>query len=208
MKKVLIVDDHPVARLAVKMLLEKEGLTVLGETDDGLDAVRLVKQLTPDLIVLDIDIPSLNGIDVVQRLRKNEYRGGILVLTGKDDEHYIRRCASVGADGFISKRNNMAELRNAISAIRSGYGYFPLNRARIEASGAQAQDEKHKIAELSAKEYQVLRLLVKGMKLIDIAEYMQVSDKTVSTYKSRLMKKLEARNTLELYDFAQRNNLD
>lgn len=81
MNSVLIVDDHPVARLAVRMLLEKDGMTVIGETDDGLKAVQQVRQLLPDLVIVDIDIPSINGINVVQRLRANDFKGGILFLT-------------------------------------------------------------------------------------------------------------------------------
>ncbi|BEL76210.1 MULTISPECIES: response regulator [Serratia] len=208
MNNVLIVDDHPVARLAVRMLLEKDGMVIVGETDDGLEALKLARQLLPDLILVDIDIPSLNGIDVVQRLRNNEFRGGILVLTGKDDEHYIKRCATAGADGFISKRNNLTELHDAVRAIRGGYGYFPLNRARLEAANAAPLDDKGKIASLSAKELQVLRLMARGLKIIEIAQQMRISDKTVSTYKRRLMQKLELQNMLELYDFTQRNNLD
>lgn len=208
MKNVLIVDDHPVARLAIRMLLEKDGMVIVGETDDGMEALKLARQLLPDLILVDIDIPSLNGIDVVQRLRKNEFSGGILVLTGKDDEHYIKRCAAAGADGFISKRNNLTELHDAIRAIKGGYGYFPRNRARIEAAGALPGDDKSKIASLSAKELQVLHFLAKGIKVIDISLKMQISDKTVSTYKRRLMQKLELQNMIELYDFTQRNNLD
>lgn len=208
MNNVLIVDDHPVARLAVRMLLEKDGMTVIGETDDGLEAIRLAKQLIPDLVVVDIDIPSLNGIEVVQRLRKNDYKGGILVLTGKDDDHYVKRCAAAGADGFISKRNNLTELHDAIRALKGGYGYFPLNRARLDAASSVLGDDKSKIASLSAKELQVLRYLAKGIKVVDIGVHMQISDKTVSTYKRRMMQKLELQNMVELYDFTQRNNLD
>lgn len=208
MNNVLIVDDHPVARLAVKMLLEQAQLSIIGETDDGLEALRLTKQLAPDLVVVDIDIPSLNGIEVVQRLRKHGYSGGILVLTGKDDSHYIKRCANAGADGFISKRNNLTELQDAVRALRNGYGYFPIHHARLGATGTMQEDDKSKIAELSAKELQVLHYLAKGIKLIDISVDMQISDKTVSTYKRRLMRKLELNNMVELYDFTQRNNLD
>lgn len=208
MNNVLIVDDHPVARLAVKMLLEQAKLIVVGETDDGLEALRLTKELTPDLIIVDIDILSLNGIDVVQRLRSDGYSGGILVLTGKDDEHYVKRCASVGADGFISKRNNLTELHDAIRAIRGGYGYFPLKRARLETALSSPQSDKGKLASLSAKELQVLHYLARGIKVVDIGVRMKISDKTVSTYKRRLMQKLELSNMVELYDFTQRNNLD
>lgn len=211
MQNVLIVDDHPVARFAVRMLLEKEGMTVVAETGDGLDAVSLIKQLRPDLVVIDIDMPSLNGIEVVQRLRKNGYQGGMLMLSAKDNDHYIKRCANAGADGFISKKNQIIELHDAIRALRGGYGYFPRSLARFHAVDATLNDadiEKNKIAELSTKELQVLLYLAKGEKVINIGVLMHISDKTVSTYKSRMMQKLELKNMMELYDFAQRNHLD
>ena len=208
MNSVLIVDDHPVARMAVKILLEKDFMTVVGEADNGQKALLLANQLLPDLIVMDLDIPSMNGLEVVQRLRRGGYAGRILVLTGKDDDHYVKRSASVGADGFISKRNNLTELHDAIHALRGGYGYFPLTQARSEAAGAAPSEDKDLIAELSFKELQVLRHLAKGMKMVDIAKLMKISDKTVSTYKRRMMDKLCMTNMMELFDFAQRNNLD
>lgn len=208
MKNVLIVDDHPVARLAVRMVLEKENLTVVAETEDGLHAIQLAKQLSPDLVIVDIDIVSVNGIDVVQRLRANGFNGGILVLTGKEGDHYIRRCASAGADGFLSKRNNLSELSDAVRAIRGGYGYFPRNLARLDAVSGLIDSGKGKMAELSAKELDVLRYLARGMKVVEIAREMNISDKTVSTYKSRLMSKLGLKNMVEIYDFTQRHNLD
>lgn len=208
MENVLIVDDHPVARMAVKMLLEKAGMVVSGETDDGQKAIQLAKQLSLDLVIVDIDLPSVNGIEVVERIRRNGFTGGILVLSGKEGEHYIRRCASAGADGYISKRNELSELHDAIRAIRGGYGYFPLNRARQDASKKPETDETSKISGLSQKELGVLQYLARGMKIVDIAQIMNISDKTVSTYKRRLMTKLELENMLELFDFCSRHKLD
>ncbi|NIF47411.1 response regulator [Enterobacter sp. Ap-1006] len=208
MKNVLIVDDHPVARLAVRMVLEKENLTVIAETDDGLQAIQLVRKNAPDLVIVDIDIPSVNGIDVVQRMRRDGFSGGILVLTGKEGDHYIRRCASAGADGFVSKKNNLSELSDAVRAIRSGYGYFPRHLARSDVAAGDAAADKDKLGDLSAKELDVLRHLAKGVKVVDIARQMNISDKTVSTYKSRLMAKLGLKTMIELYDFTQKHNLD
>lgn len=168
----------------------------------------MAKQLSPDLVIVDIDIVSVNGIDVVQRLRANGFNGGILVLTGKEGDHYIRRCASAGADGFLSKRNNLSELSDAVRAIRGGYGYFPRNLARLDAVSGLIDSGKGKMAELSAKELDVLRYLARGLKVVEIAREMNISDKTVSTYKSRLMSKLGLKNMVEIYDFTQRHNLD
>ncbi|MBP1133075.1 two-component system response regulator EvgA [Serratia sp. PL17] len=207
MKDVLIVDDHPVVRLAVRLLLEKDKMVVCGETDDGLEALALTRKLSPGLIIVDIDMPSLNGIDLVQRLRNNGYTGGILVLSGKDLEHYVKRCISVGADGFISKRNNLTELHDAVRAIKGGYGYFPLNRGRSGMAGNELSDQQ-KMASLSTKELQVLAFLARGVKVIEISQLMKISDKTVSTYKRRMMQKLEIHTMVELYEFTQRNNID
>lgn len=208
MKKVMIVDDHPVARLAVKMIIEKERLEIVAESDDGLQAIKLVKQFSPDLLIIDIDIPTLNGIDAVQRLRKDGFSGGILVLSGKDGDHYIRRCASAGADGFISKRHDLNELHDALRAIRGGYGYFPAKRLLQSQILGEGNSETNKIAGLSPKELDVLRYLARGMKVVEIAQIMNISDKTVSTYKSRLMVKLGLNNMVEVFDFTQRHNLD
>lgn len=208
MKNVLVIDDHPVVRLAIRMLLEKTGLVVSGETGDGHEAIQMVNHLYPELVIVDIDIPSVNGIDVVMRIRKNGFRGGILVLSGKDGEHYIRRSASAGADGFMSKSNHLTELNDAIRAIRSGYGYFPLNRARLDVALSQENNDKSKISKLSSKELDVLRYLAKGVKVVSIARMMHLSDKTISTYKSRMMEKLELNSMVELFDFTQRHNLD
>lgn len=208
MQNALIVDDHPVARMAVRLLLEKDGMTIVAETGDGFDAISLIKQHSPDLVVVDIDIPSLNGIEVIQRLRTSGYQGIMLVLSGKDDNHYVKRCANAGADGFVSKSNQLTELHDAIRALKNGYGYFPRTFARLDAASNSAKSEKDKVAELSSKELKVLHHLAKGVKVIDIGKIMNISDKTVSTYKRRLMQKLELSNMMELYDFVQRNQLD
>lgn len=207
MKNVLIVDDHPVTRFAIKILLEKEGLKVVAETSDGLEALLLVKKHSPDLVIVDIDIHSISGIELVERLRKRQYSGGILVLSGKDEPYYIKNCVSAGADGFISKANNLIDLHSAVGAIEAGYGYFPLKQARQHALDPAEDKDNQAIANLSAKELQVLRYLAKGMRLVDIGLQMSVSDKTVGTYKRRIMVKLELSNTKELYDFCIKNNV-
>ncbi|NIF58001.1 response regulator [Enterobacter sp. Ap-916] len=197
MKDVLIVDDHPVVRMAVRLLLEKDNMVVCAETDDGLEALALTRKHSPELIILDIDMPSLNGIDLVLRLRNNGFTGGILVLSGKDLEHYVKRCVNAGADGFISKRNNLTELQDAVRAIKGRQG---------SASGELSDQQK--MSSLSTRELQVLTLLARGMKVVDISKVMNISDKTVSTYKSRVLEKLELENMIELYEFTQRNNID
>ncbi|HEJ7991577.1 TPA: response regulator [Serratia liquefaciens] len=208
MKSVLVVDDHPVTRFAIKVLLEKEGLRVISETGDGLEALSLIEEHKPDLVIVDIDIHSISGIELVQRLRKRKFSGSILMLSGKDEPFYIKNCVSAGADGFISKANNLFDLHSAVAAINAGYGYFPLKQARQHALQPAEDKDKHAITNLSTKELQVLRYLAKGMRLVDIGLQMNISDKTVGTYKRRVMAKLELNSMMETYEFCIRNNLD
>lgn len=190
MARVLIIDDHPVIRLAVRIILEKENHEVVAETEDGHEGLVLARTMKPDLVIVDIDIPSINGIEVINRLRRIDFQGHILVLTGKKDNHFMTLSAQAGANGFISKQNNLPELSDALRAIQSGYSYFPMSVIKPRSQATSTWSEEDLIAELSARELQILKYLSSGMKNIDISKIMKISDKTVSTYKTRLLKKL------------------
>ncbi|WP_447880793.1 response regulator [Serratia fonticola] len=125
MSKVIIVDDHPIVRMAIQFLVEKEGHCVVAETGDGIEALALVDLHYPDIVVVDVDILTLNGIEVVRALREKSFPGIIIVISGKNPEFYSPRSALSGADGFISKKNNLPELVTAIKAAQNGYSYFP-----------------------------------------------------------------------------------
>ncbi|MHC9002349.1 response regulator [Enterobacter adelaidei] len=207
MGKVLIVDDHPIVRMAIRFLVEKEGHTIVGETGDGAEALTLVDSLYPDIIILDIDILTLNGIEVVKLLREKSFPGIIIVISGKNTEFYSPRSAASGADGFISKKNNLPELVTAIKAAQSGYGYFPLKRFETQHA-QQSMDDQERLSTLSPQEFQVFQHIIKGLENIKIANKMKISHKTVSTYKSRMMDKLGCKTQLDVFDFARRNNLE
>ncbi|HCK00053.1 MAG TPA: DNA-binding response regulator [Serratia grimesii] len=209
MLSVYTVDDHPVARLAIKLFLSNDGVHIAGEADDGLQALGFIRTMNPppDIVVVDLDIPSLSGLELIEKLRNGGYEGGILVLTGRDDAHFLSRCMGVGADGFVSKRNNLEELGDAVRAISRGYGYFPIKR-QLGAAAILPTGESEAIQHLSNRELQVLQQLARGMRIIDIAAQMHVSTKTVSTYKARLLVKLGITSTIELIDFARRHGLD
>lgn len=207
MTKVLIVDDHPIVRMAIRFLIEKEGYIVAAETGDGVEALALVDEIYPEIVVIDIDILTINGIEVVKALRKKSFPGVIIVISGKNPEFYAPRSAMSGADGFISKKNNLPELVTAIKAAQSGYGYFPLKRFE-PAQAQQALDDQERLKTLSPQEFQVFQHIIKGLENIKIAGKMKISNKTVSTYKSRLMDKLGCKTQLDLFDFARRNKLE
>ncbi|ATF92953.1 Virulence factors putative positive transcription regulator BvgA [Cedecea neteri] len=207
MATLLIIDDHPMARLAIRMLLEKDGHHVLAESGDGSEAFKLIQKLMPEIVVVDLDIPGLSGVELIEKLRSHDFAGRLLVLTGRDDEHYLSRCMNSGADGFVGKGNNLDELQDAVRAVERGYGYFPLRR-QTSTKNARPAGEVEAVKRLSNRELQVLRYLSRGVKVMDISEKMHISNKTVSTYKTRLMTKLQVSNTMELIDFARRHSLD
>lgn len=207
MASVMIVDDHPMARLAIRMLLEKDGHNIISECGNGLEALRMVQKLQPKIVVIDLDIPDLSGIELIEKLTAANFTGRMLVLTGRDDEHYLNRCINIGADGFISKGNNLDELRDAVRTVERGYGYFPLRRVPGQHHKV-ADGEVETLKQLSNRELQVLCYLSRGIRVLDIAQKMHISNKTVSTYKTRLLTKLQLKSTLELIDFARRHNLD
>ncbi|WP_075182678.1 response regulator [Pantoea sp. 1.19] len=206
MRRFIVVDDHPIARMAIRLLLEKQGYQVVAETDDGAEVLPLVQQHAPDLLVIDIDIPTLNGIEVIEQLRKSMFTLPIIVMSGKNPDYYALQSARYGANGFISKKNNLDNLLNAVNTVCAGYGYFPLriNDTRLLEPNA---DDSQRIQTLSTREFQVLQYLAEGQEVMSIANKMKISNKTVSTYKSRLMEKLGLKTRKDLLDFTRRNQV-
>lgn len=207
MHKALVVDDHPFIRSAVKMLLKQEGFEVVGEAGDGADAVQMARTFEPDLIVLDIAMPRLDGLEVLTRLADLGLQSKILVLTSQSPAFYSMRCMKAGAAGYISKVNDLDELVKAIKAVMAGYTFFPnLAGSSVRRSDTESTDLEL-IHKLSDRELTILQQLAQGLSNKDIAEAMLLSSKTVSTYKHRLIEKLNVKSVVYLADFAKRNNL-
>ncbi|CAH0649514.1 MULTISPECIES: response regulator transcription factor [Pseudomonas] len=206
MNKVLIVDDHPVIRLAVRMLMERHGYDVVGETDNGVAALQLTRQHLPDIVVLDIGIPKLDGLEVIARMASFSPGSKVLVLTSQAPGNFSMRCMQAGAAGYVCKQQELTELLSAIKAVLSGYSYFP-NQALHAARGRGTGSEVDMVNRLSAREMTVLQQLARGRSNKEIADSMYLSNKTVSTYKSRLLLKLNARSLVDLIELAQRQGL-
>ena len=207
MRKVVIVDDHPVIRFAVKMLLEKAEMRVVAETDNGIDAIQKSRDLLPDLVLLDIGLPQIDGFQVLERLRSLAIPLKILVLTSQASAHFAQRCQQAGADGFVNKTDDLSELADAIRVVMRGYSYFPCNHNFSPGVTAGAGDDSKLLSDLSDRELSVLILIAKGMGNKQIGEQLLLSEKTISTYKHRLKQKLNAHTLIELIDFARRNEL-
>ncbi|MCG8291444.1 response regulator transcription factor [Pseudomonas entomophila] len=207
MRSVLIVDDHPFIRSAARMLLQQEQFEIVGETDNGADALQLARTHVPDLIVLDISLPKMDGLEVLNRIAELRLQSKVLVLTSRPAASYAMRCMKGGAAGYVSKAEDMNEMVKAIRAIMSGYTFFP----NLAASSVRRSDmdatEQELIRRLSDRELGILQKLATGFSNNEIAELMHISNKTVSTYKKRIIEKLNVQSLVYLAEFAKRNDL-
>jgi len=207
MKKVLIVDDHPVIRLAVRMLMERHGFEVIAEADNGMDALQLAHEHLPDILILDIGIPKLDGLEVIARLSSKAMPIKVLVLTLQVPGPFSMRCMQAGAAGYVCKQQDITELISAVRAVLAGYSYFPDQALHNLRSNKGITSEEEMMALLSDRELMVLTQLAAGRTNKDIAQGLFLSSKTVSTYKRRLLSKLNARSLVDLIEFAQRHKL-
>lgn len=203
----MIVDDHPVIRLAVRVLLERGGYDVVAETDNGIDAVSLAQKNEPDILILDIGIPKLDGFQVIHRIRQAALATSVLVLSAQSSQHMITRCMQAGASGYVSKEKDLTELIDAIKAILINNYYFPRQSLGAAPSLDTTKSEMVNLNSLSNREMMVLQQLVIGNSNNDIAENMLLSPKTISTYKVRLLQKLNANSLTDLIEIAKRNSL-
>jgi len=207
MHRALVVDDHPFIRSTVCILLRQERVQIVGQTDNGIEAVRMVRELAPDIIILDISLPGLDGMEVIDRVKRQEHPPKTLVLTSHMAEAYSLRCMQAGAAGFVSKTNDLGELNKAVRALLSGFTYFP----EVALSSVHSQElhatDAQRIACLSDRELMILQHLARGLSNKAIGEAMLLSNKTVSTYKCRLLEKLRLNSLIDMADFARRNQL-
>ncbi|SEI69358.1 MULTISPECIES: response regulator transcription factor [unclassified Pseudomonas] len=207
MNSIFIIDDHPVIRLAIRMLLENENYVIVGETDNGVDAMQMVRECMPDLIILDISIPKLDGLEVLARFNAMHLPSKILVLTAQAPSLFAIRCMQSGAAGYVCKQEDLSELVSSVKAVLSGYNYFPSQAlaASLKKDGDPNEIERFKL--VNDRELMVLQLFAQGRTNKEIAKGMFLSNKTVSTYKTRLMQKLKAKTLVELIEMAKRNSL-
>ncbi|MEJ5863679.1 response regulator transcription factor [Pseudomonas farsensis] len=205
MQSIFIVDDHPVIRLAIRMLLENEHYQVLGESDNGVDAMQMIRELKPDLVILDISLPKLDGLEMLSRFQAMAAPLKVLVLTAQSPALFAIRCMHSGAAGYVCKQEDLSELLSAIKAVLSGYNYFPSQALKPQPQ--PHTDEFELFRQVNDRELMVLQLFAQGRSNKEIAKGMFLSNKTVSTYKKRLMHKLHADTLVDLIEVAKRNAL-
>ncbi|MEX5543146.1 response regulator [Pseudomonas poae] len=207
MSKALIVDDHPFIRQTVRFLLKQEGFTEIDEAGNGADAVQKAREGRPDLMILDLAIPKLGGLEVISRVKALGLPCKMLVLTASLAEFFSARCMRAGAMGFVAKTGELDELQKAIKAVMSNYSCFPsLSSSSVRRDDLQST-ELQLVESLSDRELEVLRMLALGLGNNEIAKQMVLSHKTISTYKTRLKEKLRMSSVVHIAKFAQRNQL-
>lgn len=209
MIKVLLADDHRIVRAGLRRIVEdSEDMVVVAEAADGREAIRQVRKESPDVVVVDISMPGLDGLEVVSRLHSDYPNLPIIILTMHEEEQYVVRAIEAGAMGYITKRSAPEHLVNAIRKVLEGGRYLTDEAVELLALRvARGTHARSPLDTLSMRELQVLRRLALGHTNREIAESYHISIKTVDTYRSRLLKKLNLRNNAELSRFAMQNRL-
>ncbi|VVQ11784.1 Virulence factors putative positive transcription regulator BvgA [Pseudomonas fluorescens] len=207
MRSALIVDDHPVVRAAVKIVLQAESFKQIHEVANGEQVMEMIREHSPQLVVLDLNLPGLSGLDVIVRIKANYPACRILVFSLHAPEIYQERCLRAGAMAYVTKSNQLQQLHKAIQALMAGYSYFSALTDSTSTLNAIQLSEKQMIDQLSDRELAILLQLAQGKANKIIAQDMHLSHKTVSTYKTRLMIKLGILSLVMLREFAQRNGL-
>ena len=207
MIRILLVDDHPVVRYGIRQILV-DGLksVSVGEASDGARALASIRTDEWDIVVLDVTLPGASGLDVLKDIRRDYPSLPVLVLSMHPAAQFARRALAAGASGYLTKDSAPTELVSAIEEIRRGRRYLGARRTDTEpAPGRGGADLLHDA--LSDREYQVLRMLGSGQTVSEIAAALRLSVKTVSTYRIRLLEKLQMRSNAELMRYAIENGL-
>jgi two-component system, NarL family, invasion response regulator UvrY len=208
MIKVIIADDHPIVRKGLKEILaEDPNIRVVDEAGDGHELLRKVRGGDFDMIILDISMPGLDGLDVLKQIKTERSGARVLMLTIHPEARYAVRCLKMGADGYLTKGSAPDELMLAIQRISGGRKYISQNLAEALTDELKSGSDRTPHETLSDREYQVMIRIASGKSLKGIAEELALSVKTVSTYRSRILEKLRLQNNADLTLYAFHHNL-
>jgi two-component system, NarL family, response regulator NreC len=208
--RILICDDHTLFVEGIKAMLRNESsLEIVGEARDGRQAVELVKELKPDLLLMDVSMPDMNGFDATQRVHELDPNIKVLILTMHDEEELVARCLEAGAAGYIIKDAPASQLLYAIEMVKKGERYLsPVVLKQVVAGYVKNSNvPQTSYDRLSPREREVLKLLAEGLSVKEIATRLNLSVKTVDVHKTNLMKKIDVHDRTELIKYAIRQKL-
>ena len=210
--RVFLVDDHTVVRQGLRRILESdEEIEIVGEAGDGRTAIDLVQKLRPHVVVMDVAMPELNGIEATRQILKRVEGARVLVLSMHGDDVYVRQALKAGARGYLLKDSEDLDLIKAVKAIRAGGSFFSPPVSKVVLSGYLGDkaegDSEDGVARLTDREREVLQLIAEGKTNKEVAHALSVSVNTVETHRKHIMEKLDLHNTAELVRFAIRTKI-
>jgi two-component system, NarL family, response regulator NreC len=207
---ILLADDHPVVRQGLRLLLEAEpDFTVVGETGDGLEVPGLVQQLLPDILVLDLMLPGLGGLEVTRRVHAASPKTQVVILSMHANEAYVAEALDGGAAAYVLKKSTAGELAGAIRAALTGRQFLsaPLSRERVEQHRRQAQHRLDPYHTLTRREREVLHLVAEGQTSAEIAARLGISPRTVEMHRRNLVRKLNLSGQAALVRYSLQRGL-
>lgn len=207
--KVMIADDHSMIREGLKQLLELEGdFEVIEEACDGVDCLEKLFKVKPDILLLDINMPNMNGLEVLEKLKEKKIKVKVLVLTVHNEVEYLLKAVDIGINGYLLKDSESAELKKAILSVVGGEDYIqPSLIPVLNAKMIDRNKDSEKIEKLTKREIEVLKLLAVGMYNKEVAENLGISERTVKNHVSSIFKKLGVADRTQAAVFTIRNNL-
>lgn len=208
MIRVMLADDHAIVRDGLRMVLEAEGdFVVVGEAENGAQTLKLLPQLKPDVLLLDISMPGLTGFDVVQRLNQKAEQTPVLILSMYPEEQYALRFFKAGAAGYVAKDAASTRLVDAVRVVASGRKYISPEVATLLAETLSGELDQAPHELLSDREYQVMCQIGSGKTVSQIAEQMSLSVRTISTYRARILAKMRMGTNAELTHYTIKHGL-
>jgi two-component system, NarL family, invasion response regulator UvrY len=203
--KVLLVDDHAVVRAGYRHLLQSDSaIEIVAEANDAASAYEAFSRLAPDVVVMDISLPGISGIEAMRRMLARRPQARVLIFSMHDESIFIARALKAGACGFVSKSSAAETLVQAVHAVARGERYLSRDAPQIVALDVRRDASAERLNDLSPREFEVFRLLVQGLALSEIGVRLGLSDKTVANYQSQVRQKLGVHNDVQLVRLAER----
>lgn len=207
--RVMITDDHSLIREGLKQLLEFDGsIEVVGEASNGVECLKKLSECNPEVLLLDINMPEKNGIEVLKQMKADDSKIKVLILTVHNEMDYLMKAVDIGVDGYILKDSESAELKKAIRAVRNGENYIQPSLIPALNSQLLSRDtDKDKISSLTNRELEVLVQVANGMFNKEIATNLNISERTVKNHISNIFKKIDVSDRTQAAVFAIKNNI-
>lgn len=203
MIKILLTDDHALVRTGIKRLLEdSQQVEIIGEAESGEACIKMIQELKPDVILMDVNMPGIGGVEASRRILQRDPSQKIIILTIHTEQTFPKRLLEIGAKGYLTKECEIDEMISAIKQVQKGGCYIEPRIAQQLALSLLPGNEENPVDRLSRREFQVMLMISHGLSNTEISEKLCLSPKTVSTYRSRLLEKLGAHNEVDLIKIA------